>query len=55
MGDWMGVKSSFLSQKLAESEGHGWLEEGLREIGDRVRGECYCLLENYGPRRLSQQ
>lgn len=31
------------------------MEEGCHEIRDRVRAESYCLLENYGPRRLSWQ
>lgn len=55
MGKLISVKSSFLSQRQADSEGNGWMEEGRREMRDRVIGESYCLLENYGPRRLSQQ
>ena len=65
---WIGVKSFFQSQKRADGEGHGgmdgwmagWMDgwrRGSMQGDERqsVRGESYCLLKNYGPRRLSQQ
>lgn len=49
---WISVKSSFLSLRQTDCEGK--MEEGCQAMRDGVRGESYCLLENYGPRRLSQ-
>lgn len=49
---WISVKSSFLSLRQTDCEGK--MEEGCQAMRDGVRGESYCLLENYGPRQLSQ-